>query len=312
MEENKMDETSIETKVEEIEPKKSNTGLIIVLVLIILGLVGYIIFTRFNFEKKQPPLNNDVNNTTYSDDSDNNQSMPITYTKTEVEVIKFDYGYFEKIIPLEEDEDPIVIISYPVINGNDSSVISLNNKIKNNVNTYIEEYKKTGEPLENSEEEYGYVVVDSEGKKIFYFKRESLYYAINETEDYLIIEESINGCTIIRECYDIYKETYTINKKTGKVVSHEEAIKSVKNIDKLKNSLVQYIKGENDIELPEEVKKNELASKMKEILDQNKFIIHFGENGNYYFYFRIKDENETYEYYCYYDANENTWSMEWR
>ena len=218
MEENKAEEKNVETSVQ--EKKSNNMGIIIVLILIIAGLVAYIAITSFTKNNIQPQDDNVI---------DANQEK--LYTMHEIELITFSNQYINgEIVEVEKFDSPKVNILYPVINGNDISIKNLNDRIKTNVDSFIKDYNATGIKFDNSIEFSGFIKEDSNGEKIYYEDLEILTYTVSESNDYLIIEESKsmhwNEGTVINE----YIDTYSINKNTGKVISHEEVINSINNI----------------------------------------------------------------------------------
>lgn len=298
MEENKAEEKNVETSVQ--EKKSNNMGIIIVLILIIAGLVAYIAITSFTKNNIQPQDDNVI---------DANQEK--LYTMHEIELITFSNQYINgEIVEVEKFDSPKVNILYPVINGNDISIKNLNDRIKTNVDSFIKDYNATGIKFDNSIEFSGFIKEDSNGEKIYYEDLEILTYTVSESNDYLIIEESKsmhwNEGTVINE----YIDTYSINKNTGKVISHEEVINSINNIQELKNSLINFIKEGTDVNFSdmEEEDRNNIANKVQAILEQNKFFITFEENGSYIFTCII--DETTHEYY-YYDIEEKAWSIYW-
>lgn len=305
MEQNNIEQNQIQPPVEGVKKQNNNIGLIVILVLIIIALVGYIIYTKLSENTENPVVNNNV--LTKNDDiknesnTDNIVYNDITYKleKTDVITLKYIYHAGEGT---EKYESPFVQkVEYPVFSGGDDSISELNNKIKNSVNTFIEDFKNSGVEQKKYDGSLGYISEDSNGKKLFY-RSVDMSYDIVETEKYIQIFEYISDDT---DGTGIYKNIniYTIDKKGKKYLKNDEFINNVDNIEEIKDSLITYIKENDEIYLPDSVSdKNEYISIIENYLDNNNFMLKFEnyeDEGNYVFWFEFEEDFSKYEAYIY-------------
>lgn len=304
MEQNNIEQNQIQPPVEGVKKQNNNIGLIVILVLIIIALVGYIIYTKLSENTETPVVNNNVS--TKNDDiknesnTDNKIYDDITYKLEETDVITYKYSY-RAGEGTEKYEPPFVEkVKYPVFSGGDDSISELNNKIKNSVNTFIENFKNSGVEQKKYDGSEGYISEDSNGKKLFY-RSVDMFYHIAETEEYIQIFEDISDDTDGTGIYK-NKNIYTIDKKGKKYLKNNEFINNIENIEEIKDSLITYIKEKDEIYLRDGISdKNKYISIIEDRLDNNNFMFEF-ENfediENYVFWFEFEDFYK-YDVYVY-------------
>ena len=97
MEQNNIEQNQIQPPVEGVKKQNNNIGLIVMLVLIIIALVGYVIYTKLSENTETPVVNNNVS--TKNDDIKNEFGEEIFKLKAcmKLEVItkkKLFYSFF--------------------------------------------------------------------------------------------------------------------------------------------------------------------------------------------------------------------------
>lgn len=313
MEQNNIEQNQIQPPVEGVKKQNNNIGLIVILVLIIIALVGYIIYKKVSENTETPVVNNNVS--TKNDDIKNESDTEnviydaVTYKIEEIEVLKFKSYYLAGEGTYKHTKPYTYLVKYPVISGGDDSVKSLNEKIKNNVEQFVTQYKNSGVNLKDYKSTTAEVYEDENGKKIAY-RNKYLEYAVGEDEDFITISEIIYDKS--EATYESIKnDMYIIDKSNKKEITNDEFIKKIKNIEELKKGIITYI---TDKECPhfwdwEESEIEEYSLKIKNKLDNNKFTIKisYDYEGMVEYDFIIELEEEDIEEYTY-NKNTEEWS----
>ncbi len=314
MEQNNIEQNQIQPPVEGVKKQNNNIRLIVILVLIIIALVGYLIYTKVS-ERTRIDTNNPV--TTSSDDSFDNKE--ITYTKEQKELITYDYEIYveNEVNGKLKDYNKTIYIDYYLFNSENEEIKNINNTILNNINNIIEENKNEGYEIKNvKNQECCYVIKEKDGKLINYQSVKSLRYIMNDNEDYIVLIE------ILREEYYAgggvetkIKNIYTINKKTGNLASYNEYINTIPNLSDLKEKLVnEYhdmldIKFDGDIDSDQITIENEKinrVNKIQNLLYKNEFTAYYLEDGDLYFEFN--DPNYELDYPSWIYNKEEGWN----
>lgn len=260
--------------------QKSNKGLVWLTVLLIILFIGLISLVVFNTMLKKEKQNND--NTTTTTTTNLNVNLPIKYEMKKKEVIKFEFN--ENF--MESQTDATEYIEYPVISGEDKSIENLNKTILQNVDTTINKIKDEGKIVENNEyNNLCYLKVQDDGKKREYCNYTLMEYEIKDSTKYLtIIEEdwyvSLNGTGSQSP-----RNFYVIDKESGKVVSNDDLIFSIKNISTLENTLKTYFV-ENYSDFSSNDVKKLYVEMFNEEIDNKNYLVYFDSEDTLVFYFQ--------------------------
>ena len=214
----------------EEENKKSNMGIIVFLVILVLGLAGYICYDKFL--KKEP---------TTIEEKQSNDLYEIKSLKS--------YELYEAFYDDEKgyltDDDKItkdnanVNIEYITVNYETDSVKKFNQDRKKEADELLDFYDNV---FKESDSKFGCTCVKENGKYGCTTHLSSLDYKVNESSDYLLIEKKDSGYT---HCAGGWATStyYTISKDTKEVLDNEDILDifnyNQEDIDKMIESAVK-------------------------------------------------------------------------
>lgn len=274
--------------------RKENKKLIIIIVIIsillVISLFFAIVFGRYYFIKiNEPQYGLDVpNNNTCTNNSDV-EKIDVSYVMDKKRIVEFE-KYGEEFLDKYQGRK---YIKYPVILGEHNSVLDLNDKIKDKVDNYIDEFYLGGEIINASSnvKDLCYVDVLEDGSQKNYCNYLSLQYTVFENDKYIsVIEDEI--LNVENSSGDIkLNDIYTIDKSTGIVVSNEDVVKNMGNLSLMKNNLVKYVK-ENYSTFSYfdvwEIKQENFVADLDILLSTSGFKVFFEENTVYFYFSKIQ------------------------
>ena len=292
------------------ENKRNIIIIIVLAILLIISLFFVFIFGKYYYENiNKPQYGLGIPNVGGNSCSvDEHEKVNIAYIMDKKKLIEFD-KYENEFLDRERG---IKYIEYPVIIGEHKSVLDLNDRIKEKVDFYINEFESFGEVIDKdtSLDELCYVEVLSDKTQKNYCNYYTLEYDlyindkyISIVEDRLFISERATG-------FNELNEIYIVDKSSGMVVSNDDVIKNINNLSLMKNNLVKYIK-ENYENLEyykfSEISKEDFLADLDILLSTNSFKVFFDENSIYFYFNKIQGVNNVV--FKYSDTWEEVWEM---
>lgn len=291
--------------------KKENRKYIIIIsilsILLLISFIFVIILGRYYYKNiTKPQYGLGIPNNSNSCSSEDIEKIDIVYIMDKKKIVEFD-KYGEEYLDKYQGRK---YISYPVLLGEHNSVIDLNDKIKDKVDTYINNFYLDGEVIDETIEsdELCFVKV-LDGTQKNYCNYLTLKYDVYENDRYIsIVEDEILESENASGDISL-NDIYIVDKTTGMVVSNDEVIKNMNNLSLMKNNLIKYVK-ENYTSFSYydvwEVELNDFIADLDILLSTNSFKVFF-ENESVYFYFNkiqgvedvvFKYTNDVWEEYC--------------
>lgn len=246
-----------------MEEKKNNKGLIcliVILIVLVLGLVGYIVYDElFSYSKV-----NDKITTTTTNNIIENVSL---YEMKETEVIGTFISSDGDYLTIKDENDNIKL-KYPVINIKSNEIKDINKKIKNNIDLNIKNLNAYESMSEEFEDTCIKIKMTDTNKSIIFEHFTYIAYEIIESDKYLtIIEKEQNETTCASGFVEI-KNIYIIDKETKKIIKRENLINSYSNFDILLKDLINLL---NVDERPAEI---------IDSINKGEYYIYISENNN--------------------------------
>lgn len=221
------------------------------------------------------------------------EKISITHIMDKKKIVEFD-KYGEEYLDKYQGRK---YIEYPVIFGEHNSILDLNDRIKGNVDFYIDNFNLSGEVIDNNTDPrlLCYVKVFDDKTQKNYCSYSSLEYRIMENDKYInIIEEEVLNSENSTGSLDL-KNIYYVDKMTGMTISNEEVIKNMDNLSLIKNTLIKFIK-ENYANLSYytewEISQENFITDLDILLSTNSFKIFFDNESTYLYFGKIQGIEE--------------------
>lgn len=265
------------------ENNKGIIWLIIILIILVLGLVGYIVYDKVILNDKIPVNNDNTTSTTINNTIQSNVNLPKKYEIKKKEAIKFEFNKNYS----DNQKDLIEYIEYPVINGDDESIVNLNKTILQNVDKVINELKDEGKIVTDNEyNDLCYLKIQDDGQKKEYCEYTLLEYNIKSSSKYLTIIEEESGKCLNCTGYQLPLNFYIIDKTTNKMINNSEIISSIDNLSELKNDLINFIKNNfENFDYFTYIEKSKFIRDISNLINNDEYIIYY-DNEELVFYFK--------------------------
>ena len=293
------------------ENKKYVVAVIVLSILLLVALIFLFILGRYYYKDINKPEYGlgDTNLGNNSCSMGDVEKIDISYIMDKKKMVEFD-KLEGKFLDKYQGRK---YIEYPVIIGAHNSILDLNDKIKEKVDAYINDFASAGEIINNetNPDEICYVKVLDDKTQINYCSYYSLEYDIYTSDKYISIIEDRVFNTEIATGFSELSEIYTVDKSTGIVVSNEDVVKDINNLSIMKNDLIKYIK-ENYINLEyykvSEISKEDFLADLDILLSTNSFKVFFEDESIYFYFSKIQGvDGVVFKYTS--DKWEEIWDM---
>ncbi len=241
MEENEIKPS--ETVVEQNTKKKGPILVIVLLVIVALGVGGYICYDKFI--AKKPKTNNSQKENKNGDQKELNNNYEIKTLKS--------YDLYEATYDNEDHykmtkDDNMINIEYIIINYDTDSINKFNQENKEYADKLLKSYYDL---LNNTNpEDMDCACIKDNDKYGCSDHLDSLEYKVKETSKYLLVEKAEYAYTFCATGF-VGFNYYTIDKDSKKVLSNEDILKEFNYNDqdvksKLKAAILDYYYDEED------------------------------------------------------------------